>query len=59
MTPKQAHKRVLRLARKKKQSLRAFCAEAGVSHSTVSKWASKDGGSVYDTILDRLIGKRK
>jgi hypothetical protein len=62
MTPHQVYVEVRRRAKIRKKSLRAYCAERGINHSTVCKWRGRRNGSVFSDTQARLLNdpaKRK
>lgn len=55
-TPHQAYVRTAKLAKAAKQSMRTYCFERGVNHSTVCKWKNKKTGTVFNSIAEKLNG---
>lgn len=56
ISPHGAYTKINALAKKGKQSLRAYCAARGVNHSTVCKWKGKNHGTIFVSILEALYG---
>ena len=59
MTPHQHYVKACAMAKEANQSLRTYCAERGVNHSTVCKWKDKRDGTIFMSILDKLNGPPK
>jgi hypothetical protein len=56
MTPKQAYNLVAKAAKAEKKSMRAYCRDHGVHHSTVIGWKTKGKSPRIET-LQKLLGK--
>ena len=58
MTPSEAYAKVSEKAAAEGKSMRSFCASRGVDHSTVSRWKTRKEGTVYLSILEKLLYDR-
>ena len=58
MTPFQVYSMARKRAKEAGVSLRAYCLERGVNHSTVCKWKDKKKGSVFSEILGKLFDEK-
>lgn len=59
MTPDQVYQRVHAITRKAGISVRQYCRDRGVDHSTVSKMRGKKKGSSLETTVNKLLGEPK
>ena len=58
LTPAEAYARVSEKAAEEGKSMRSFCSSRGVEHSTVSRWKTRTEGTVYLSILEKLLYDR-